>query len=116
MVQKWGSASVTLSYSNYFHDWSKNNLSLYSNINVRIIKGLSVNWWISTSLVHDQLNLVKKGMSSEDILLRRKAMATQYYYYTILVSLILLVQYIIMLSIPGSVNENNQENDFLHKQ
>ena len=44
VVQKWGSIDVSIEYSNYLHDWSKNNLSIYGVIDVRIAKGLSVNF------------------------------------------------------------------------
>lgn len=44
VVQKWGSIDVSIEYSNYLHDWSKNNLSINGFIDVRIAKGLSVNF------------------------------------------------------------------------
>jgi hypothetical protein len=82
VVQKWGSINVSLGYSNYFHDWSKNNLSLYGFIDLRIAKGLSVNFGGGASLIHDQLGLVKGGATTEEVLLRRKELATQFQYFT----------------------------------
>ena len=82
VVQKWGSIDVTLEYSNYFHDWSKNNLSAYAYMNLRIAKGLSINLGANASIIHDQLGLVKGGLSTEEILLQRKELETQYQYYT----------------------------------
>ncbi|MGQ9619972.1 MAG: hypothetical protein ACUVTX_03175, partial [Bacteroidales bacterium] len=81
VVQKWGSIDLNLSYSNYLHDWSKNNLSVYSYINMRITKGLSFNIGGGASLIHDQLGLEKGGATTEEILLRRKQLETQYEYY-----------------------------------
>lgn len=81
VVQKWGSINVNLNYSNYLHDWSKNNLSLYGGLNLRIAKGLSVNFGGSASLIHDQLGLVKGGATTEEVLLRRKELATQFQYF-----------------------------------
>jgi len=82
VVQKWGSVDVSLNYSNYFHDWSKNNLSLYGYLSLRIAKGLSVNFGGGASLIHDQLGLLKQNLSTDEILLRRKELETQYEYYT----------------------------------
>lgn len=82
VVQKWGSIEISMSYSNYLHDWSKNNLSVNGFINLRIAKGLSLNLGGGASLIHDQLGLVKGGASTEEVLLRRKQLETQYSYFT----------------------------------
>jgi hypothetical protein len=82
VVQKWGSIDVSLNYSNYLHDWSKNNLSLNGFIDLRVAKGLSVNFGGGASLIHDQLGLVKGGATTEEVLLRRKELATQFEYFT----------------------------------
>jgi hypothetical protein len=82
VVQKWGSIDLSMQYSNYLNDWSKNNLSVYGYINLRIAKGLSVNFGGSASMIHDQLGLVKGGATTEEVLLRRKELATQFQYFT----------------------------------
>jgi len=82
VIQKWGSIDVSMDYSNYLSDWSKNNLSFNGYINIRVAKGLSVNLGGGVSLVHDQLGLVKGGATTEEVLLRRKEQATQYRYFT----------------------------------
>jgi hypothetical protein len=82
VVQKWGSIDVNAEYSNYMHDWSKNNLSIYGFMDLRIAKGLSVNIGGGASLIHDQLGLVKGGATTEEVLLRRKELATQFQYWT----------------------------------
>jgi hypothetical protein len=82
VVQKWGSVNVSLNYSNYLHDWNKNNLSLNGFMDLRIAKGLSVSLGGGASLIHDQLGLVKGGATTEEVLLRRKELATQFQYFT----------------------------------
>ncbi|MFZ2339672.1 MAG: hypothetical protein WAW07_08130 [Bacteroidales bacterium] len=82
VIQKWGSIDFTLGYSNYLHDWSKNNLSFSGYFNFRIAKGLSVNFGGGASMIHDQINLVKQDLTYDEILLQRKEIATQYEYYT----------------------------------
>lgn len=82
VVQKWGSIDISLNYSNYLYDWSKNNLSLHGYLDLRVAKGLSLNIGGGASLIHDQLGLVKGGATTEEVLLRRKELATQFEYYT----------------------------------
>lgn len=82
VIQKWGSINLSMGYSNYFHDWSKNNLSLNGFLDLRIAKGLSVNFGGGASVIHDQLGLVKGGATTEEVLLRRKELATQFQYFT----------------------------------
>ena len=82
VIEKWGSINVSLNWTNYLHDWKKNNLGLDGNISLRIAKGLNFNIGGSFSVVHDQLSLVKGGATYEEMLLRRKEIATQYTYYT----------------------------------
>ncbi len=82
VVQKWGNIDLTVSYSNYFHDWSKNNLSIFGYLELRIAKGLSVTLVGSASMIHDQLGLVKADVPVDQILLQRKQLATRYEYFT----------------------------------
>jgi Protein of unknown function, DUF481 len=82
VVQKWGTIDFSLEYSNFLHDWSKNNLSINGFLELRIAKGLNVNFGGSAALIHDQLGLVKGGATTEEVLLRRKELATQFQYFT----------------------------------
>lgn len=82
VIQKWGSADFTVGYSNYFHDWTKNNLSLDASLDLRIARGLTLNLGGRAALVHDQLGLVKAGASEQDVLLRIRELATQFTYFT----------------------------------
>jgi hypothetical protein len=81
VIQKWGTIDVDLGYSNYLHDWSKNSIDFGGEISLRIAKGLSLNLYGSYSIIHDQLSLVKGGVSPEEILLQIKELETQYSYY-----------------------------------
>jgi len=81
-TQKWGSISTSINWSNYFHDWSKNNLSSFVSLNIRIAKGLQIGFGGGASIIHDQLSLVKGGASTEEILLQRKELETSYQYFT----------------------------------
>lgn len=79
--QPWGSASGTLEGGHYLHNPEKNSLSLQTNLNFRLYKGLSLRLSGYASRIRDQLSLPKRGAAEEEILLQRTQLATQYQYY-----------------------------------
>lgn len=80
MIEKWGSVSLSGEASHYFSDFSKNRLSVYSSLRLRIVKGLSLNLSGNVSLIHDLISLPKENASSDEVLLRQRQLATQYSY------------------------------------
>lgn len=79
--RQWGSVSTAISASNYFHDFSKNSLNLWTELSVRIFKGFSVNISGNVSLINDQLFLQKKEPTYEEMLLQLRQTKTGYSYY-----------------------------------
>jgi hypothetical protein len=79
-TQPWGSINASLTGSNYLDDWSKNRLSFSAGCNIRIVRGLSFDFFGSYSRVRDQLSLQKEGASNEEVLLRLKQLKTSYFY------------------------------------
>jgi hypothetical protein len=77
----WGTISLQLQGSHYFHDFSKNRLELESEVDVRIWRGLSFTFFGSYARIRDQLSLSAEGASYEEILLRQRQLATGYNYY-----------------------------------
>ena len=78
LVQPWGTLESRLEGRHYFHDFSKNRLSLETQLSVRLTKQFSVFGEIEMQFVHDQLYLPKGDASLEDILLQRRKQATTY--------------------------------------
>jgi hypothetical protein len=78
--QPWGSASTSIEGSHYFHDMTKFRLDLRTSGDLRVVKGLSLNFSARTSLIRDQLHLPKKGATEEEILLRQRSLGTSYDY------------------------------------
>jgi hypothetical protein len=76
--KKWGSINISLTGSNYFHDFSKNKIELYGFTRVRIVKGLSLSVNGGIAYINDQLNLVKGDLSEAERLLRLKEQATNF--------------------------------------
>ncbi len=82
LKKEWGTANFSLDASHYFHDFSKNRLSLNASISLNLVKGLNVHFSGGASLIHDQLFLPKGDATTEEILTRQQQLATNYSYYT----------------------------------
>lgn len=80
--QPWGSLSGGLSGSHYFHDFSKNSLSIDGNVSWRVTKGLSLNLFGSFSKINDQVELPIGELTGAEIFLKLKELATSFRYYT----------------------------------
>jgi hypothetical protein len=78
LIQPWGEISVGIEGQHLFRDFTKNHLTLESDVSVRLTKNLSVYCNIESQLIHDQLYLPKGDASLEDILLKRRKLATTY--------------------------------------
>jgi hypothetical protein len=76
--KKWGSSNVSLTGSNYFHDFSKSRLEIDGYVRVRIVKGLSISINGGIAYINDQLNLVGEELTEAERLLRLKEQATNF--------------------------------------
>jgi len=70
--QPWGEVDLSLEASHYFYDFSKNRLSLESDVSVNVAKGLSIFAQLETNFIHDQLYLPAGETTWEEILLKQK--------------------------------------------
>jgi len=78
LIQEWGEVDMELTGKHYFNDFSKNRLTLETEISVRLTRNFSVYGNLYSAAIHDQLYLPKKDYSLEDILLERRKQATTY--------------------------------------
>jgi hypothetical protein len=78
--EPWGNASASIEGSHYFHDFEKNRLQIYGNLDIRVFKGLSLDINGRYDLVHDQLSLPVGDASLDEVLLARKELLTSYDY------------------------------------
>jgi len=79
--QPWGSISTTLAGYHYFHDFTKNRVTLFGDLSLHLIKGFSLNLYGHASWIHDRISLPKRDLTPEEIILKIKQQATQYDYY-----------------------------------
>ena len=82
LVQTWGEIEAELNASNYMHDFTKNRITLDTELSVRIVRGFSVNFEFRAENIHDQIYLPKSEASLEDILLNRVKLPSSYEIYT----------------------------------
>jgi hypothetical protein len=82
LKQKWGSVTLGINGSNYFHDLSKNSAGCFTSVNWSIIEGLTLNGFFTYDIVNDQLNLPKGELTDEEILLQLSERATSFNFYT----------------------------------
>ncbi len=79
--QPWGDVSGSLTGTAYLDDFSKNQLTLFASLNLRITKGLDFNLFGSYSRIRDQINIPAEGASRDDILRRLRELETGYRYF-----------------------------------
>ncbi len=76
--QKWGSVQFEVNGYHLLDDLSKSRLTFYSEADVRLIKGLSLNLFGNYTVMHDQIYLAKGNLSLQEVLLRQSQLATTY--------------------------------------
>jgi hypothetical protein len=81
--QPWGSASASLSGSQFLNALKHYNANLNGNVDLRLGKGFSVNFGGSVSRVRDQLYLPRGEATDEDVIARQQALSTNYRYFLI---------------------------------
>lgn len=79
--QPFGSINITFEAGHYFDDVSKYKAKLFVDTEVRITRGLSINFDGSYQVLHDQLYLVLGDLSNEEIIARQRQLATSFRYF-----------------------------------
>lgn len=80
--QPWGSVNMSVDGSQFLHDSSKYNLSVFSGLsNIRLFKGFSFNVFGTYALVRDQITLARGTLTQEEVLLRQRELATNHRYF-----------------------------------
>ncbi len=77
-VQPWGNVFASLTAAHHLNNTDRNRLTAFGFIDVRITKGLSLNFFGQASRIRDQVNLAKGSLELQEVLLRRRQLATGY--------------------------------------
>ncbi|MDO8834165.1 MAG: DUF481 domain-containing protein [Vicinamibacterales bacterium] len=80
MRQPWGQLDLEALASQYLPDTNKSRLTFETSLEVRLIKGLSLNVGADTSFIRDQVFLPAEGATAAEVLLRQRQIATSYDY------------------------------------
>jgi hypothetical protein len=80
LQQPWGSVFTSLTASHFLDDPSKNQMTLFGNASLRIVRGLSINFFGNVSRVRDRVFLARRGATDDEVLLRRRALETNFDY------------------------------------
>ena len=81
LIEQWGSTSISISGSNYFHDMSKYNINIYGDISWQLFRGFSLNLYGQYSKIRDQISLPKGDATLEEVLLQRRQLETGYQFW-----------------------------------
>ncbi len=76
--QKWGSVEFQVNGYQLLDDFSKSRLTFFTQADVRLFKGLSLNMFGHYAVLHDQIYLAKGDLTREQVLLRQSQLATTY--------------------------------------
>ena len=82
--QRWGTAEWAVNGSQFLHDLSKSNISTGVELDLRLVKGLSLRLEGEIARVRDQLYLPGAGLDRDEVLLQQRALATSYEFFTFL--------------------------------
>jgi hypothetical protein len=78
--QSWGNLHSSLEWFQYWHDLHRHLLQVYGGLDVRLVRGLSLDLNGNFARVKDQLYLSSVGLTAEEILLSQRALGTDYRY------------------------------------
>ncbi len=77
----WGSVEFDVTGRTYLHDLSKTNANFYSQLEINLIPGLSLDLYGNLQYANDQIYLPKLGATAEETLLRLEQLKTNYTYW-----------------------------------
>lgn len=79
--RRWGRIRSAVSTSHYMHDFDMNRLEIFSQLDLRLYRGLSLNLRGSYSIISDQLAIPAGDSTDEEVLLDIRRQATDFSYW-----------------------------------
>lgn len=79
--QPWGTLNNTFEASQFLGDLRKHQLTAFTNAQLRLVRGLSLNFNLGIFRIRDQIYLTKGEATTEEVLLRQRQLATSYRYF-----------------------------------
>jgi hypothetical protein len=78
--QPWGSADAELEAASFLDNARQHRLEFDASVDLRLVRGLVLQVGGNAQLIRDQLAIVKRNATPEEILLQRRALLTDYRY------------------------------------
>jgi hypothetical protein len=76
--EPWGTLEGQVEWSNYFPGLSTHRLNFDTEVQLRIVRGLSLSLEASASRIRDQLSLPRRNATPEEVLLRLRRLRSDY--------------------------------------
>ena len=76
MERPWGEAHVDLQYSHFIDDFDRSRIEFNTDIEYRIVRGLSFDIYAGVSRIRDQIYLPKGGATDQEVLVARRQLET----------------------------------------
>lgn len=79
-TQPWGELLISLEGSNFLDDFNQHRVSLFTNIEVRLFRGLNLDIRGNIARIQDQIFLSAGGLTPEEIFIGQREIGTDYEY------------------------------------
>ena len=76
MERPWGEAHLDLQYSHFIDDFDRSRIEFSTDVEYRILRGLSFDVYAGVSRIRDQIYLPKGGASDAEVLVARRQLET----------------------------------------
>lgn len=80
-IKPWGNINLSTEGGNYLHDFNMYELSVNGSVSLKLVKGLSLNFFGGYSKINNQISLRRAGASLEEVLTQRRQLETSYNYW-----------------------------------
>jgi hypothetical protein len=78
--QPWGSADAELETASFLDNFSQYRVEADAGVRLRLFRGFALNVGGYASLIRDQISILKRNATPEEVLLQRRALGTDYRY------------------------------------
>jgi hypothetical protein len=81
MRQRWGTIGSNVELESFVPDFAKNHVSVWGDMSLNLLRGLSLNLNSNVEWVRDQISLRAEEATSEQVLVNQRQLATSYRYF-----------------------------------
>ena len=79
--QRWGTIGASVEVASFVPDVAKNHVSVYGNVSLNLLRGLSLNLNSNFESLRDQISLRREEATNEEVLVNQRQLATSFRYF-----------------------------------